>query len=124
MNTESSHPEAAFSEDVLVIALARGVSFRRAALESGCSVSTVSRRQQDEAFRAKVTKCRGEILSRSCGLLADATLVAAKKLRQLCRSKNELVALTASKAVLDIANRYRDQIELVQRIEALEGRSK
>lgn len=123
MNTETIQPEAGFSEDVLILTLARGASYRQAALESGCGLSTVARRQQDQKFRAKVTKCRGEILSRSCGILAGATVIAVKKLRQLCQSQNQVVALAASKAVLELANRYRDQLELLERLEVLEHRS-
>lgn len=121
MTTETRQPEMPFSEDVLVLALARGASHRQAALESGCSVSTVTRRQQDQDFRVKVAKCRGEIHCRSSGLLADATVVAAKKLRQLCHSQNQVVALAASKAVLEMAGRYREQLDLVARLEALEA---
>lgn len=118
MNTETSQPP--MSEDLLILSLARGCSYRQAAKASGCSISTVQRRQQDQEFRGKVAKSRGEILSRSCGLLADATVVAAKKLRQLCQSQNQVVALAASKAVLEMAGRYRDQLDLVSRLEALE----
>lgn len=118
MNTKTAQP--VMSEELLILSLARGCSYQQSARASGCSVSTVQRRQQDQVFRAKVMKCRGEILSQSCGLLADATLTAAKKLRGLCKSKNEAVSLAACRAVLEMAGRYRDQLDLVARLEALE----
>ena len=122
MHTESVQPDSPFSEDVLLLSLARGASHRQAAVDAGCSPSTVTRRLQDGAFKLRVTACRSEILGRSSGLLADATLTAAKKLKALCRSENDVVALAASKAVLEMAGRYRDQTEIVERLAALEGR--
>ena len=120
MNTETSQPEP--SDELLILALARGCSFRQAAVESGWSVSTIQRRLDDPDFTKRVADCRNALLARSAGLLASATLTAARKLRTLSGSSNEVIALAASKAVLEMAGRYRTDTEVLDRLAALESK--
>ena len=82
MNAESNQ------DDELILALAGGASWRRAATAVGISPATVGRRLSDPDFRKRVTERRAELLDAASGHLVAAVqlvLVAAHPRRDLVR---------------------------------------
>ena len=111
-------------ETVLALAIARGLSRRAAAVESGLSLSTVTRRLRDSQFRETVRQLRADLLERAVGVLADASTAAARELKRLCTSgQNEFARLGAASRILELAGlnqRAIDSDRMQARIAALE----
>jgi len=88
-------------DDLLVDALARGLSQARAAAESGYSSRTVRRRLEDVYFCGRVAQARREMVRRTAGSLAAAGAGAVTTLlRLMTDGRNERIRLDAAKAVL------------------------
>lgn len=89
-----------FSDELLIAALASGVSAKQAAKQLGCNPRTVRRRLADEEFRGKVTQARVQVIGRVVGKVSSIAIRAARKLGKLIQSKDERIALQAARAVL------------------------
>ncbi len=108
--------------DLLVLALARGMTQKRAAAESGVSRSTVVRRLQDAAFQERVANARRDILTRATSQIADSLALAIRTLRAILKSKSEQNQLGAAKSLLALALPLNEQLNLNERLEVLERR--
>jgi hypothetical protein len=87
-------------EDALLLALASGASIAAAAQQAQCSESTVRRRLNDAAFRARVHAARSEMVQAAVGRLATLGTIAADELDRLIREgKDDNVKLGAARAV-------------------------
>ncbi len=107
--------------DVLLIAaLAAGMTVRDAAQAAGVGERTAHRRLDDPAFAAQVRAARAELLSRTVGLLSDASAEAATRLRELLHAEAESVCLGAARSVLELAPKLAEATDLSERISALE----
>jgi hypothetical protein len=107
----------------LVLALACGASHENAAQKAGVSRRTVYRRLSDPAFRAQVTELRAEMLRRMAGMFTAAGMAAVKTLTTLQDSAtSESVRLGAARAVIDLGCKIRENVEVTERLEALEGK--
>jgi hypothetical protein len=97
---------------------------REAARESGAGTRTIKTWLHDQpAFARRITELRTEMTSRALGRLVDGMVSAADTLGYLCRKgKSEMVRLSAARAVLELATKMRECVELEERIAALEGR--
>jgi hypothetical protein len=82
---------------------------------------TIQRWRNDEVqFADAVDDFRSEFLNEAAGLLAHNATAAARKLGELIESGEERHQLTASRLVLELASRYRNDQTLESRINALE----
>ena len=111
-------------DDKLVIELARGVTSTQAARRSGYSVKTVRRRRCDNVFMQRVSEARGQMIKRATGRLAGAAEEAVTCLRHLLTSASDSVRLSASRAILESAVRFRESEEIEERITKLENQIK
>lgn len=111
-------------EEPLVLALACGASVEAAARQCKVSDRTVYRRLQDPGFRAQVQAARGEMVTRSAGLLTAAAGEAVRTLLSLQKDATPpAVRLGAARAVLEIGIKVREVADLEGRIAALEAQA-
>jgi hypothetical protein len=88
-------------DEIVVAALAAGMTYREAGGEAGLSERTVRRRMGDSAFRARVAEQRQEHAERVRGLLLNAAPAAAATLAKLAaEAESESVRLGAARATL------------------------
>jgi hypothetical protein len=109
------------ADDALALALAAGATLEQAAEQSKVSLRTACRRLEDPAFTARVAEFRTAMVDRAVGFLAAGMSTAASTLWHLVSSRNERVALTAARAVLELAVKIRESTEMEQRLVRLEG---
>src|SRR3954464_8575927 len=107
---------------VLVAALAGGATYEDAAKQAGVSERTVRRRLDDPAFKRQVDEARAEILSQATARLTGAALDAVEALRGLLGSELDFARLGAARAILEVGAKYREQLDLAERVAALEER--
>ena len=111
-------------EEPLVLALACGASVEAAARQCKVSDRTVYRRLQDPGFRAQVQAARGEMVTRSAGLLTAAAGEAVRTLLSLQKDATPpAVRLGAARAVLELGIKVRELADLESRIAALEAQA-
>jgi hypothetical protein len=89
-------------DQTLIVAIAAGASCRAAAKKARVSERTARRRMADPEFVAAVRAARALLLRQSVARPADAGARAARTLARLCASSNEVVALSAARAVLTL----------------------
>lgn len=110
-------------DELLALYLAGGDTFIEAARKAGVALRTVHRRMEEQAFREAVVKARGELLDKSAAQLVAASVEAVATLRTLLETGNEQTRLSAARAILENAVRFREHGELAARIAALEGKA-
>jgi hypothetical protein len=111
------------ADDVLIMALACGATAESAAQKAGVSVRTVYRRQADPAFRAQVNEVRADLVRRAASLFSAASMAAIKTITTLQESANsEAVRLGAARATIELGCKLREDVELTERLAALEAR--
>jgi hypothetical protein len=108
------------ADEALVEHLAAGHTVESAAQLSSISRATAFRRLKDETFRRRVAEAHAEMHARAMGVLSSGAVEAATRLRVLLQSGDEKVQLAAARAILENATRYRDSVELEERLAALE----
>jgi hypothetical protein len=106
------------------MALATGQTLRAAAEAAGIAERTATRRWANAEFRRRVHSLRGEIFASALGRLTDGAVEAADVLRELLRSATDSVRLSAARALLEHAPRFRENIDLEERLVELEARLK
>lgn len=105
----------------VLLALARGASTDAAGAAGGISGRTVRRWLQDDAFQAKVSALRAELLGRTVGQLVDAATEAVATLRGSLSAESEAVRVRAAVAILNALVTLRESVDLEVRIGALEA---
>jgi molybdenum-dependent DNA-binding transcriptional regulator ModE len=108
----------------LLTALAAGSSIKDAAKVAGISERTAHRRLEDLEFQERIAELRTQLLSKAVGRLTDATTEAADTMRSLLQSKSDSVRLSAARAILELAPKLREAVELERRIAQLETEAK
>jgi hypothetical protein len=109
--------------DKLALALARGLSMRRAAREAGLAETTARRRAAAPGFRARVDAFRREAIDRAVGKLASAAGRAADTMVEHLDGKNSPdVRLKAARGILADLLAVRAHEELAERIAELEAK--
>jgi transposase len=108
---------------VLVAALAAGATYVEAAKQAGVSERTVRRRMDDAEFRRQVDQARAEVLAQATARLSAASVEAVETLRGLLGSPLDFARLAAARAILEVGFKYREQLDLAERIEQLEQAS-
>jgi hypothetical protein len=107
-------------ETALLLALAAGHTVRDAARLARVGERTATRRWAEPAFRRQVVELRAEMIGRALGKLADGMGDAADTLRGLLVAESDAMKLAASRSILDHGARLREQLELEDRLAALE----
>ncbi len=104
----------------LITALASGTPVKEAAQTAGVGERTVYRRLKDADFRSRVQEARKAMFEQALGAVASAGVSAAQKLNALLNANSENVQLGAARSVLELGSRLRENIELEERLSALE----
>jgi hypothetical protein len=100
--------------DQAVLLLASGASVSHAATAAGVDRRTIARWQRHESFRRRVAEARAEMFARSVGLMAAAQAKAVARLIALIDSRNEMVALSASKTMVETGHRLHGESALAE----------
>jgi len=103
--------------------LLRAPSVAAASQASGISLRALWRYLEEPAFKAALRTRRSASLQRAESLLASASGTAVARLLKLADSANEWVALTATRALLELAPRYAEVGDVLDRLAALEAGS-
>jgi hypothetical protein len=93
-----------------------------AALAAGVSERTVRRRLDEPVFKRQVDDARAEMLAQATARLTGAALEAVEALRALLGSDLNFARLGAARAILEVGAKYREQLDLAERVAALEER--
>jgi hypothetical protein len=111
-------------QEAVALGVASGLSLAVAARKAKVGVATAKHWSATlPAFRRRVQELRAEMTSQALGWLVDGMASAADTLGYLSRmGKSEMVRLGAARAVLEVANKTREALELEARIAALEQR--
>jgi hypothetical protein len=110
-------------EHQLLLALACGATIEVAARTLGVSESTVRRRVREKRFAARLTQMRSEMSVRVADQLTAASTEGARTMVELMKQGNPpSVRLGASKAVVELSMRARENADLQHRMAELERR--
>lgn len=115
-----SQNERQRSDDLLVLALARGDSLAVAAQLAGCSTRTVNRRLLLAEFRREVQQARSQLVDSAAGKISGSLDAAADCLRNLLTSESDAIKLSAARALFEIGIRLKEVVELESRLQLLE----
>ena len=107
----------------LVTELAAGATVADAARAAGVSERTVYRRLGDADFKRQIGEARAEILARAVARLTSASVRAVEALEGLLDSDMDFARLGAARSILEIGMKLREQLDLAERVEALEQAS-
>lgn len=107
--------------DLLILAMAEGLSIADAAERAGVSERTAHRRLAEPDVQARLEKLRDEMFSRATRHLSGLSLRAARKLGELIDEPDRTVALRAIKVILETGCRLREMVSIEERIAALEA---
>ncbi|MDB5309096.1 MAG: hypothetical protein JWO38_3298, partial [Gemmataceae bacterium] len=113
-------PSKEYADEVLIRSLARGDTIPDAARVAQVSERTVFRRLANPTFRDRLSATQAAALSPPYGMLTTGLTDACFQLTQLVRHPNPHVGFKAAKAVVDLTLKMRDQVEVEDRVTALE----
>jgi hypothetical protein len=109
-------------DEVILAALAAGHSLGEAAKIAGLSRKTVQRRMADPLFRGELEEVKLQIVQQTAASLSDAATSAVHTLKLLLTSQDEWVQLRSATAILDVSIKYREALDLTERVAGLEER--
>jgi hypothetical protein len=112
---------ACWKKDRVALALAGGQNMREAAGSCGVSEATVKRWRWQPSFVAKVDAFRQEINQQTLAHLIRASVKAVCRLESLIDSKNEQIAIQASRSVLEYNLKFRETDELAAAVQNLQA---
>ncbi|MDB5309345.1 MAG: hypothetical protein JWO38_3547, partial [Gemmataceae bacterium] len=113
-------PSKEYADEVLIRRLAYGDTIPDAARIAKVSERTVYRRLANPTFRNRLSATQAAALSPAYGMLTTGLTDACFKLNQLVRNPNPHVGFKAAKAVVDLTLKMREQVEVEDRVTALE----
>jgi predicted ArsR family transcriptional regulator len=109
------------ADPILLVQLAGGASIKQAAEAVGISERTARRRMKDDVFVARLEELRQRCFERALDRLGQLGTAAVDTLESLLDAAvSPTVRLGAARAVLEYGLRLRDEIELEERLRALE----
>ena len=121
MAADERTPGRRNADEVIAVALAAGCTWRQAARTAHVSAATVGRRMGQPAFRREVARLRAEMVDRTVGRTAAAGSAAVGALVRLLGAEAESVRVAAARALLDAGLKYREHVELADRLAELEA---
>lgn len=107
-------------DEILIEALASGMSFPDAGKLGGVTGRTVSRRMEDPDFQARVSRRRGERVTQVTGALTDMSTEALQVLRDCMAEGRAADRLRAAQMVLLMMSRLRHETEIEDRLANVE----
>ena len=105
----------------IALILATGASVSAAAEKLGLARSTIHRKLRKPAFRKLVAELRSQLFNSALGRMAENMTHATDALASLLDTSDPGVKLRAAKAVLGLALRLRDSVDVSDRISELEA---
>lgn len=111
----------AAQDEVLIEALAAGVSFSDAGAVGNVTARTVSRRMADPAFAGRVSRRRGERVAQVTGALISLSSDALVVLGDCMAEGRPAERLRAAQLTLTLMARLRHDVEIEERLARLEG---
>lgn len=111
-------------DEVLLGALAAGHTHAEAARIAHLTARTVRRRMADPLFRVELDDLKRTVVQQTAALLTDAATSAVATLKALLASRDEWVKLRSASAILDVSIRYREALDLSERLAELEERAR
>ena len=129
MQEKTSHPtniegvdRRASQDEVIGAALAAGRSYDEAAAAANVSARTVRRRMADDRFAAEVRTLRAERASRLSARLLELGHDAIGVLARAMEDEQAGIQLRAAQTALTLGQRYRREVEMAERLAAVEHR--
>jgi hypothetical protein len=109
-------------QEAVALGVASGLSLAAAARKAKVPASTAKTWSATlPAFRRRVQELRADMTSQALGRLLDNMVSASDTLGYLSRKgKSEMVRLSAARAVLELAAKTRETVELEERLQELE----
>lgn len=107
--------------EVALAALLTEPTLAAAATKAGVSESTLARWLQRPDLRAAYRAARREIVESAIATLQRSTSEAVETLRRNLSNESASVQVRSAVAILEHATRAIDRVDLLERIEALEG---
>ena len=108
-------------EPKALLLISQGLPLGDVANQVGVSERTLRRRLSDPEYQAKIGKLRAEYLAEAVGMLTQSSTTAVTTLVELATTaKSETARLGAAKAILEYAVSIGENLEVRQRISALE----
>jgi hypothetical protein len=109
------------ADETLLTALACGATVEAAAAKAGVSTATAYRRLQEPDFERPLQELRADMVQRTAGTLTAAATEAVKTLLALQKDPTPpSTRLGAARAVLELGVKFRETVELEERLAALE----
>lgn len=106
----------------LIAALATGMTIAAASKQAGVSEMTAYRRLNDPEFKRALEDAKREALERATSALGAASTAAVGALIGLLSSNAPTARLGAARAILELAPKWRESLDLEARLSALEER--
>jgi hypothetical protein len=107
---------------LLAVAVAAGQSANKAASAAGIKPSTARKWAREPAFRRMVGAYQTRAIRRALAIMVRGAVRAAAKLYELAKHDDPKIALAASRAILELGPRLRDDLDREQRLIAIEDR--
>jgi hypothetical protein len=108
------------AQEIAAAALAAGATAKDAAASAGVHERTVRKWQATPEFRERVQALRDEVVGQALNRLGSGMSAAADALRNLVDHSDPHVKYKAARAVIELAVKLKEQLELEQRVEELE----
>jgi hypothetical protein len=108
-------------DEVLIGALAEGLSYSAAAQLANVSPRTVRRRMAEDRFATLVAQRRSQRVGEVTGVLAGLARRAVATLEDCLDAERPADRIRAAQVVLSELHRFRDQVDLEDRISRLEN---
>jgi hypothetical protein len=109
------------ADETLLTALACGATVEAAAAKAGVSAATAYRRLQEPDFKRRLQELRADMVQRTAGTLTAAATEAVKTLLALPKDAiPPSTRLGAARAVLELGVKFRETVELEERLAVLE----
>ena len=106
-------------DELLITALATGMTYEKAGQAADCSSRTVARRMDDPEFARRVSKRRGERVVAAAGQLTSLSDSAIEAIRGCLGDEDPRVRLAAAKTLLDLAVKFRNSHDLEVEIDEI-----
>lgn len=107
-------------DERLLVELVAGRSAAEAATRLGISSRTAYRRIATPEFQTELAAARRQVVDTALGRLLAASEAAVDALRRLIEEGPPNVRLAAARAVLELGPRYREHVEMDDRLDAIE----
>jgi hypothetical protein len=107
-------------QELAIAAMLASDTLAAAASKCGLNVNTLVKWRKEPGFKAAYAAACREVLSDAVGQLQVASVHAVEALRKKLMSKQDAVAVSAAKAILEITLKATDQLEILNRVKAIE----